>query len=176
MMKNSVTSNAGRYSTSRMLQDYVNKIYMPLIQIHNKYYLDLNNSIKLNSWKKNMLANFSKIEIEQDESNSNDVTIDAGNKLTVKCNVKLPQGEIDNDSIVVQVYYGKFNENGVVEDINITKMELEKVVDGVSKYTADILLKEGGDVGYTFRVVPNNEMILNPMNLNLIKWVTGSQF
>ena len=39
------------------------------------------------------------------------------------------------------------------------------------KFTAKIEMKSGGDYGYTFRVIPKNDMILNSMNLGLIKWI-----
>ena len=40
------------------------------------------------------------------------------------------------------------------------------------KYSAKIELRSGGDYGYTFRVIPKHKMILNPMNLGLIKWIS----
>ena len=39
-------------------------------------------------------------------------------------------------------------------------------------YTAKISLPSGGNYGYTFRVLPTNEMLLDSENLNLIKWIT----
>ena len=39
-------------------------------------------------------------------------------------------------------------------------------------FTAKIELSTGGNYGYTFRVMPKNEMILEPANLNLVKWIT----
>ena len=44
--------------------------------------------------------------------------------------------------------------------------------DGLHRYTAKIALKSGGDYGYTFRVIPKTDMMLDPMNFNLIKWIT----
>ena len=35
IMKNSIISNSGRYSTTRMLMDYTNKFYMPLCNLYN---------------------------------------------------------------------------------------------------------------------------------------------
>ena len=37
---------------------------------------------------------------------------------------------------------------------------------------AKIELTTGGDYGYTFRIMPKNEMLLDSENLNLVKWVT----
>ena len=38
-------------------------------------------------------------------------------------------------------------------------------------YTAKIKLINGGEYGYTFRVMPKHEMILDSENLDLIKWI-----
>ena len=39
-------------------------------------------------------------------------------------------------------------------------------------YVAKIKLTTGGNYGYTFRVMPKHEMLLEPANLNLVKWIT----
>ena len=40
------------------------------------------------------------------------------------------------------------------------------------EYITKIELKTGGNYGYTFRVMPRHEMLLDAENLNLVKWVT----
>ena len=40
-------------------------------------------------------------------------------------------------------------------------------------YKAKLELSTGGSYGYTFRVMPRHNMILDPENLNLIKWITA---
>ena len=39
------------------------------------------------------------------------------------------------------------------------------------KYEASIKLTTGGNFGYTFRVLPKHEMLLDSENLNLVKWL-----
>ena len=53
-------------------------------------------------------------------------------------------------------------------------MQLTKSNEQEKKYhfTAKIELTTGGNYGYTFRVMPKHEMILEPANLNLVKWIT----
>ncbi len=172
IMKNNIISNAGRFSTSRMLQDYTNQMYMPLCNLNKKYYGDLNSVAEFDEWKNNIKKQFNNIEITQSKENYNDITIDAGNKITVGCEVKLPSELIHVNSIDAQVYYGKITDNGVVDDIQITTMNLDGEENSFYKFSARIELKTGGEYGYTFRVIPKNKMILNPMNLNLIKWIT----
>ena len=174
IMKNTIESNAGRFSTSRMLDDYTSKLYIPLCNLHNSYYTDLSKVTRYNEWKEKLYANWNDIKIRQDKNNYDDITVDAGNKIEVSCYVKLPNELIKIDNIEAQVYYGKITEEGVVDDISIMQMKLleEDEVNLEYKFTAKIELKSGGDYGYTFRVIPKNKMILNPMNLGLIKWIT----
>ena len=171
-MKNSIITTGGKYSTSRMLVDYTNNYYIPLCKLTKKYYGDIDNVAAFNSWKKDLYTNWKDVKITQTENDLDNITIDAGNKIEVACEVTLPN--IDVDNITVQVYYGKILENGIVEDISIIPMELteENPEERKYYYTAKIELTTGGNYGYTFRVMPKNEMILEPANLDLIKWVT----
>lgn len=170
-MKNSIISTGGKYSTSRMLVDYTNKLYMPLCSLTNKYYTDLGNVTEFNQIKKNLYANWNDIVIMQ-EDNAEDLTIDAGNKITVSCKVKLPN--IDVKNIVVQSYCGRILDNGTLENISIMPMELIKTDEENKVYTyeAEIKMKTGGNYGYTFRVMPKLDMLLDAENLNLVKWIT----
>ena len=170
-MKNSILSTGGKYSTARMLVDYTNQYYMPLAKLTKKYYLDIDNVAEYNGWKKDLYRNWKDIKITQTD-NFDNITIDAGNKIEVGCEVELPNIDIEN--IEVEVYYGKILENGIVENVSIIPMELTDSDEEQRKYyfTAKIELTTGGNYGYTFRVMPKNEMILEPANLDLVKWIT----
>ena len=53
-------------------------------------------------------------------------------------------------------------------------MELIDQKDETREYTykAKLELTTGGNYGYTFRVMPKHEMLLDAENLDLIKWIT----
>ena len=172
IMKNSIISTGGRYSTSRMVSDYTDKLYMPLINLTDKYYKDLSNVADLNEWKSKMLINWDKIKIEQ-INNLDNISIDAGNKIEVNCKVTLP--DISAENITVEVYAGRITENGRIEDIVVIPMDLAEASDETREYLykAKLELSTGGSYGYTFRVMPRHNMILDPENLNLIKWITA---
>ena len=63
---------------------------------------------------------------------------------------------------------------GVVENVSIIPMTLSDSDEEQKKYyfTAKIELTTGGNYGYTFRVMPKHEMLLDAANLDLIKWIT----
>ena len=164
IMKESIISTGGNYSTARMLTDYTEKYYIPLCNLHRKYYEDLGSVTEFNSWKKETYNSWKDISITQ-TNNFDDIVIDAGNELEVKCQVNL--ANISPDHVTVECYYGKILEDGVVEDIQIVPMKYKN-----GEYTTKIELKTGGNYGYTFRIMPRHEMLLEPANMNLIKWVT----
>ena len=170
-MKNSIISTGGRYSTSRMLIDYTNNYYMPLCNLYNKYYTNVDNVAEYNNWKHDLFENWKDIKIEQ-ENNLDNITLDAGNNIEVKCSVEVPNINIEN--ISVECYYGKILENGIVENVEIIPMKMIEEDEENKKYTfsAKIELKTGGNYGYTFRVMPKHEMLLEPANLNLVKWIS----
>ncbi len=171
IMKNSITSTGGKYSTSRMLVDYTNNLYMPLCNLTKKYYENVDNVAEFNLWKKNLYTNWKDIKITQ-KNNLNNITMDAGNNIEVKCEVQLPN--IDVDNITAQCYYGKILDNGIVENVSIIPMKLTSSDEEnkIYEYTTKIELKTGGNYGYTFRVMPKHEMLLDSENLNLVKWIT----
>ncbi|MBO6244021.1 MAG: alpha-glucan family phosphorylase [Clostridia bacterium] len=171
MMKESIVTTGGKYSTARMLVDYTEQLYIPLCDLTKKYYEDIDNVAAFNNWKHEIFTNWKDIKITQ-INNLDNITIDAGNNIEVKCEVELPNISVDN--VDVEVYYGKILDNGVVENVSIIPMFLEKVDEETKKYyyTAKVELTTGGNYGYTFRVMPKHEMLLEPTNLNLIKWIT----
>ena len=171
LMKNSIMSTGGKYSTARMLVDYTEKLYMPLLNLTNKYFSSLENVTEYNRIKQELYANWNDIKITQ-ENNADNITVDAGNKIKVSCKVELPN--IEKEYIQAECYYGKILENGIVEDINIMPMDLVEENNETKTYTYEtkIEMKTGGNYGYTFRVMPKHPMLLDPENLNLVKWIT----
>ena len=171
IMKESIISTGGKYSTARMLVDYTEQLYMPLCNLTKKYYTDLNNVTEFNSWKQDMYSNWKDIQIEQLDDNADNITVDAGSQIEVRAVVTLPN--IKPEYIRTEVYYGKFLDDGTVEDVKIIPMKLERAEEDIKKYyyVAKIDLVSGGNYGYTFRVMPQNEMILDSANLDLIKWI-----
>ena len=171
IMKNSIISTGGKYSTARMLVDYTNNLYMPLCNLTKKYYQNVDTVAEYNLWKKNLYINWKDIKITQ-TNNLDNITIDAGNNIEVKCEVELPNVDLEN--ITVECYYGKILDNGIVENVSIIPMKLTEKDEESKKYeyTTKIELKTGGNYGYTFRVMPRHEMLLDAENLNLVKWVT----
>ena len=171
IMKQSILTTGGKYSTARMLVDYTNNLYIPLINLYNNYFSNLENAASFSHWKHQIKANWENITIEQFENPEN-IKIDAGEQIEVSCKVTLPN--IEKEDVRVEVYCGKISDDGRVEDTKIIPMQLVQEEEEYRRYTykAKISLSSGGNYGYTFRVMPTNEMLLASQNLDLVKWIT----
>ncbi len=170
LMKNSIKTTGGKYSTSRMVADYVNDLYMPLCNLNRKYFQDLENVASFEQWKRDIKMNWDKISISQDKNVDNEKFV-AGSEVTVRCQVKL--ANVAEENIEAQVYFGQIRENGTVK--NVFTQSMKKVGEDLDQhiywYEATIKLETGGNFGYTFRVVPKHRMLLDQENLNLVKWI-----
>ncbi|MBR3614614.1 MAG: alpha-glucan family phosphorylase [Clostridia bacterium] len=170
-MKNSIKSTGGKYSTSRMVSDYVNELYMPLCDLRKQYFLNLENVAEFTAWKKKIKNNWSKIELIQDR-NVDNARLVAGTQITVNCEAYLPNIEEENTDI--QVYFGQFLNNGTVR--NVYTLTMNKIAENKEEhkytYEATLDLKSGGNYGYTFRAMPKHKMLVDSENLDLVKWIT----
>ena len=172
-MKNSIKTTAGEYSTSRMVIDYVNDLYMPLINLGNEKFKSLENVIEYTNWKKRAKNNWSNIKIYQDR-NVDNAKMNAGSIIKVNCEVELPI-EIDEENTEVQVYFGQILETGTIRNVYTKEMTKvgEKAEERKYYYEATLELPTGGNFGYTFRVLPKHHMLMDSKNMNLIKWITN---
>lgn len=171
LMKESIISTGGRFSTSRMLVDYINKLYIPLCDLTNKYFNNVETVEDYVRWKNEVYNNWKDISITQ-LNNLDNITMDAGNNIDVMCNVHLPNINVEN--VQAQVYYGRILDSGTVENISIIPMKLINSEENTKDYTfaAKIELNSGGNYGYTFRIMPKHPMLLDAENMDLIKWIT----
>ena len=171
MMKESIASTGGQFSTARMLVDYVEKLYMPLCNLNKDYFNNLEEVAKFNEWKRKATNCWNRIKISQEENiNLNNAVIDAGNMVKVRCNVKL--ANISKENVTVQVYCGQIMPDGKLDNISIVDMNIVEENDETNEhvYEAEINLKTGGNYGYTFRAMPKHKMLLDAENLNLVSW------
>jgi len=169
LMKNSIKTTGGKYSMARQVVDYVDDLYIPLCNLNKKYFQELDNVISFSEWKKKTKASWESIEIEQGD-NIDNARMVAGSKIKVKCSVNL--SDINESNANVQVYFGQFMENGTVKNVYTTEMKKVGEENGKLLYEGTIELPTGGNFGYTFRVMPKHEMLLDSENMNLIKWLT----
>jgi starch phosphorylase len=55
-----------------------------------------------------------------------------------------------------------------------TEMKVDKTLnESEYEYSADLSIDDGGNYGYTFRVLPKHDLLINKHDLSLCKWLTN---
>ncbi|MGE5329636.1 MAG: alpha-glucan family phosphorylase [Deltaproteobacteria bacterium] len=172
-MKESIVSVGKNFSTVRMLHDYTNKYYVPQIE-RTRRIIESNYEIpkSLADWKSYIDRDWSSVQITPSKNINffDESKINVGQVIETSATVYL--GNINPDDVSVELYYGKVGENNVLENCIIKPMQLaEKIENGKYNYKGKIEIEDGGNYGYTFRVVPYNPNMINKHDTGMIKWV-----
>jgi len=169
MMKNSIKSVGGNYNTARMLCDYLEKLYIPQINEIRGKYSDSSTVEEFYNWKLNLKNHWNEVSITSSQI-QNDITLKAGEPLDLTCVVNL--GTIPNSSVDVEVFFGKFQNGEKLINSLFKKMELSNDLgNGSYEFKTQVNIDNGGNFGYTFRVLPKNDMIINQHDISLEKWI-----
>jgi len=173
IMKESIKSNAALFSTHRMVQDYTTKYYLTSMnRVDKDMASNYQFSINLSDWKSHVEQLWPQVQILADKSANQLKEMNSTSGENIKINATVYLGGLDPSSVKVQIYYGGIGKDNNIEDPEIIDMNLEgKTEEGTYIYSANIKLFEGGEYGYTFRVIPYHPDVINPFDMGLIRWI-----
>ena len=173
VMKESIKSLTWQFSTHRMLQEYARKMYIPAMERVDRIVSENFEFIRnLTDWKNNIERNWPQVQIMAEKAMNmlQDQKSKSGDIINLSAMVSL--GGIDPADVKVELYYGTINQNNIIENPQIAEMHItEKLDPGYYKYSADISLLEGGEYGYTFRIVPYTPDLINKFDPGMVRWV-----
>ncbi len=173
VMKESIKSLTPQYSTHRMVQEYTDKMYVPFMdrvqKLSSENFALANN---ISEWKMNIEKNWQAVQIFADKSANllKEIKSISGEPVMVSATVYL--GSIQPCDVKVETYFGIIGKDNIIENAEIEEMSMvECVGEGTYKYQGNIRLFEGGEYGYTLRVLPYNPDLINKFDMGLIRWV-----
>ena len=173
VMKESIKSLAYQYSTHRMVQEYTRKMYLPSIERSILVSADdYAQSRALASWKADMEKNWPQVQITADRNMNQPTEMETVSGETVTITAVVYLGPIDPSNVKVELYFGNMGKSGALDNTAVEEMEIvEKLDGGTFRYSARITLEEGGEYGYTFRVLPYHPGLIDKFETGLIRWV-----
>ena len=171
-MKNSMKELGPIYNTHRMLQQYANKFYFPAFE--KRLYLSENNMKKgkeFSAWKSKVYENWNRVKFLKINTDSKNGELKVGNTYPVIAEVEL--GDLTPGDVDVQIYYGKVDEahndkRNFVNMIDVT----EKVKNPKYTYRGEIECEDTGLYGFTLRILPKHDLLINQFELGLIRWAS----
>ena len=174
MMKESIKSLAPVYGTHRMVKQYTEKMYIPCIERNIRIRESNYNIVRsLANWKQQVERVWPQVVImaNQDIHGLSDYNALSGQEITLSVAVQL--GSLTPGDISVEVYYGPLTNNRIAQGRSEVMNVVRQTDSATFHYETKIRLLDGGEYGYSFRVIPSNVNLMNKFDLPLIKWTTG---
>lgn len=169
MMKASMTKLGPEFNTNRMVQEYTDKFYNP--SFSKRKYLSANDykdGKELSLWKNKIVNNWNKIKFLDIASETKQSEVKVGAEFSIKA--KLQLGGLSPEDVDVQIYYGKVDDKNKAHANEYIPMEFQGKTADIFEYIGVIDCDKTGNFGYTLRVLPKHEMMINPFEMGLISW------
>jgi len=181
-VKNSIKWISPRFSTHRMVTEYISRFYTPA---SGKWsYLTAENMSKakeLAKWKSNMKAAWreiavSAVDIELDNGehrvqfDPRQSQLRVGSQLNINALVKL--GKVRPDDVSVELYYGAVDTWGDIKDGSALRMNHKEAPgqNGEHWFAGAMSCRKSGRQGLALRILPRHDDIIDPYELGLILW------
>ena len=168
-MKASMALLCPVFNTDRMVQEYVQKYYVPAQKTFARLAdRSAQRGRELTAWCARMRAQWAGVKIEQVEARTGDKLV-VGQTIPVQALVRL--GELTPDDISVDLYLGVMNaERKIVKGTPVAMNPVAVAGEGLQRYEGSFRCETSGQHGFTVRVLPRHPDLENPHSLKLIGW------
>jgi starch phosphorylase len=168
MMKASMKQLAARFSTDRMVSEYVERFYLPTARTFKALVAgDTRGIEELASWKRKLRDHWHEVQVlEVSAPSGSDAQIGKGFPI----NARVRLGGIAVGDVEVQLYHGLLDAKDQLNHVKVLPMPPQGGADGVWSFSCNVPFELSGRYGYTVRVIPKHERVLVPHELTLIRW------
>jgi starch phosphorylase len=173
MVRHTLTSLGPQVLASRMLRDYVGRLYTPAV-VSSREMAEKNYAAarEVASWIAKVRAVWPQVSVWHVESGgSAGEAPELGNSLDVRAVVAL--GELTPDEVAVQAVYGRVDEADQLHDTASVPLTATEQVDGAWRFEGELPLERRGAFGYTIRVLPHHRTFASPAELDLVAMANG---
>ncbi len=171
LMKNSLTSICPVFNTNRMVCEYTERFYNDALK---KYYLVNKDNMKIAremaAWKENLKREWSKITIKKVITKSPE-ELPVGSKVEIEAEIFL--GTVQHKDVSVEIYSGTIDHKGQIDNGKSFPMILSEQLEGGNYiFKGSIPCKMSGVHGFSVRILPKNDHLVNPVEMGLILWAS----
>lgn len=172
MIKENMKTVCPYFNTNRMVQEYTDMFYMPMIQ--RKILLKEDNMRRVKElvqWKNYVNDNWSKINVRNVTSDLDSISGEVKVGKTIRIVADMFLGDLKPEDVAVQAYYGTLDENKEVINAQVISLDyIESTEQQIYRFIGTVPTYTSGLHGYAIRVVPNNNLLVNPLEMGLITW------
>jgi starch phosphorylase len=168
MVRHTIGSLGPKVLATRMVQDYVRKLYAPAALSSRELAEDkLIAARELATWKARLRAAWHAVRVDHVEAVGGSDGASVGDSVAVQAFISL--GELEPEDVEVQLVYGRVDEADQLGATSTMSLAVaERYEGGRMRYEGAVSLERSGPFGYTVRVLPAHRLLAGPAELGLI--------
>ncbi|WP_375479549.1 alpha-glucan family phosphorylase [uncultured Jatrophihabitans sp.] len=167
MVRHTLTSLGPKVLASRMVREYVTRLYAPAAASAAQMAADDYAAARsLASWSRQVVDTWPQVavlHVDSQLSGAGDAQV--GQSLALRAEVAL--GPLQPEDVEVEAVYGPVDAEDRLTDISTLTLQPVEV-DGVSRWEGEVPLRRTGAFGYTVRVLPKHPLLASPAELGVV--------
>jgi starch phosphorylase len=170
-VKHELISLGPKVTASRMVRDYVTKLYEPAARGADRMLADHHAYAKaLAAWKARVVAGWKGVRIVGLTADTGTAELASVRNVTVTVQL----GSLEPSDVAVQLLHGPVGQGDELADPRIVTLEhAGKDVDGADLYAGSFACDVAGRYGFTARVLPHHPDLASPVELGRIVWAVS---
>lgn len=152
-----------------MVEDYIEKAYLPAFHNYRTMSRDSFKGAKdLAAWRMDLMTKWSSLKVRNITSETHtDIYVEE--PIIISAEVFL--NGLTTKDVQVEIYAGPVDQNGAFVSRKTVIMTAEEELGaGWHQFQGEVMPEEAGRFGYTVRILPRHELLLDPHSLGLIYW------
>jgi starch phosphorylase len=170
MAKHSIASLLPRFSSARMVSEYLAKFYLPATR-QGRRYADsgYENARKLAVWKALVRRSWDNVRLRRMDTPSKNIAFGEGMK--VELGVQL--NGLKPEDVVVELLIGRQREKRELRDARHYRFEWEGLMTdhGEHRFALQITPEMCGKLEYRIRVYPYHQLLTHPFEMGMMRWL-----
>jgi starch phosphorylase len=167
MVRHTLKSLGPKVLSTRMLREYVNRLYAPAAESSRAMNHSFEGATELSAWKSRVRAGWSDVHIDHVETEGLSDTPEIGGGMDLHAFVSL--GALSPDDVTVEVVHGRVQGEDELVETTTTSLELgESYEGGRHRFDGHVKLSRAGAFGYTIRILPRNAALASPAEMGLV--------
>lgn len=169
VIKNSIAKIAPRFTTKRMLDDYIERFYAP--EAKRSALLLENNYAKakeIAAWKQMVAANWDNITIERVDIDAENEMLELGHPCHISAEVDTKGMDVNSLGIEIVVTY--MDDKNRMRKFESKEFDVVKVEGSRVFFELDYQINRAGSFKYAFRMFPKNADLPHRMDFCYVRW------
>jgi starch phosphorylase len=170
MAKHSIASLLPRFSSSRMVSEYLAKFYLPASRQGRRYAESgYENARRLALWKADVRRSWPAVRVRRLDTPGKNIAFGEGMK--VELGVQLDG--MKPDDVVVELLIGRQREQAKLRDARHYRFEWEGLTtdQGEHRFVLQVTPEMCGKLHYRIRVYPYHELLTHPFEMGMMRWL-----